>query len=64
MRANSGLLLHIMKIYAKPGECSGTTGSSRQADDCGPSGDIAQKGINRENKPAAGFMIAKTFFLV
>jgi hypothetical protein len=27
------------------------------------SGDMAQKGINWENEPTAGFMIAKTFFL-
>jgi hypothetical protein len=25
---------------------------------------MAQKGINKENEPAAGFMITKTFFLV
>jgi hypothetical protein len=25
--------------------------------------DMAQKGINRENDPAVGLMIAKTFFL-
>jgi hypothetical protein len=36
---------------------------SWQADDCGLSSDTAQKGINRENERAAGFMIAKTFFL-
>jgi hypothetical protein len=27
------------------------------------SGDTAQNGINREDEPAAGTMIAKTFFL-
>jgi hypothetical protein len=35
-----------------------------QADGCGLSGDMTQKGINLENLPAASFMIAKTFFLV
>jgi hypothetical protein len=33
------------------------------ADGCGLSGDMTRKGINRENAPAARFLIAKTFFL-
>jgi hypothetical protein len=35
-----------------------------QADGRGPSGDLAQNGINREDEPAAGTMITKTFFLM
>jgi hypothetical protein len=35
-----------------------------QAGGCGLSGDIAQNGINREDEPAAGTMIVKTFFLM
>ena len=35
----------------------------RQADGGGPSDDMAQKGINREDEPGYGPMIVKTFFL-
>jgi hypothetical protein len=41
----------------------GRQAQARQADGGGPSDDITQKGINREDAPGYGPMIAKTFFL-
>jgi hypothetical protein len=43
---------------------SGRQVRASQANGCGLNGDIAQNGINREDEPAAGTMIAKIFFLM
>jgi hypothetical protein len=43
-------------------EIPGRQVQAAQADGCGLSGDIAHEGINQEGEPAAGTMIAKTFF--
>jgi hypothetical protein len=53
-----------MEVYANLAGISGRLVRAWQADGCGLSGDIAQNGINREDEPAAGTMIAKTFFLM
>jgi hypothetical protein len=52
-----------VEVYVNLAGVSGHQVRAWQADGCGLNGDIARNGINREDDPAAGTMITKTFFL-